>query len=661
MRWEMLPIQHLERRSDDDGPQRRRRPGAAMSPLLPTGGRVPSPALQGLFALLIYVAVFIVAFGLALVGSLGVPRVGQNYVDPNLALWFLRWWPYAVSHGISPLYSHEIGAPAGYNLAAWTTSAPSVALLMWPVTGLFGPITSFSLTLLLAPPTAAWAAFVVARRLTGRFWAALLAGAVYGFNMYELAHDVSGQPNVTVTLLFPLLVYLVLLWWDGTLGRTGFVIWMAVALALEFYTFNEAFFDVTLVILAALVIGFAVAGREARRTVARLGGLIAVSYAGAVVLASPYLLDELLNMPTGLTRNAPNFSLPLSALVVPRADRIWGLPSLAAFSRSHPAAGYVGVPLLVLLLVFAVVTWSSKVTRLLVVTFVVIIALAVGPNLVVAGKPAFALPWSRLWTLPIARSVETNRFILFGYLVLAIVLALWLAAPVRSRVLLAARWGLAALALVAVFANLPTFAEVVVPHPSPAKFAVPSQRVTDTLPAFIADGLYRRYLKPGETVLVVSHRGNAGMLFQADTDFYFRIAGGFINASLNSSSALPRPVALLSDPNPVRERGFFSYIHASGVGAIIVERAWSQKWMDIFGKLGLRGTTVGGVIVYRTNSGHTVVLQGGLTRWFYVVGGANRARAGWGGGIMVPHGRGGGLRDRAGTCRLGGELGCGRG
>ena len=145
---------------------------------------------------------------------------------------------------------------------------------MWPVTAAFGPITSFNLTLLLAPPTAAWAAFVAARRLTGRFWAALLAGAVYGFNIYEQAHNVSGQPNVSVTLLFPLLVYLVLLWWDGTLGRTGFMIWTAVALALEFYTFTEGFFDLAMVTVAALVVGFAVAGRAARRTVARLAGFI---------------------------------------------------------------------------------------------------------------------------------------------------------------------------------------------------------------------------------------------------------------------------------------------------------------------------------------------------------------------------------------------------
>jgi hypothetical protein len=550
----------------------------------------------------IYLAVFILGFGLALVTGLDVPKVGQKYVDPNLFIWFWRWWPYAVSHGLNPLHTQQIGVPAGYNLAAWTTSTPSVALLMWPVTAAFGPITSFNLTLLLAPPTAAWAAFVLARRMTGRFWPALLAGAVYGFNIYELAHDMSGQPNVTVTLLFPLLVYLVLLWWDGTLGRTGFVIWMTIGLTLEFYTFTEAFFDVTLVILAALVAGFVVAGRAARRTVARLAGLMAISYAGAAVLTSPYLIDEALNLPTKLTRNSPAFSLHLASLILPRADRIWGLPSLAAVSRVNPAAHYVGIPLLLLLLVFAVVTWSSKMTRLLVITFVAVIGLALGRDLVPVRRTAFTLPTWRFWNLPIARSVETDRFILFGYLVLAIVLALWLAAPAGGRLLLAARWGLAVLSLAAIFANLPTFAEVVVPPTGVWTPAVPGLQPADTLPAFVTDGLYRRYLKPGETVVVLSHRGNAGMLFQAKTGFYFRVAGGFINASLTSTNALPWQVAAIAVPSPARERDFFSYIRAAGVGAIIVERAWSEKWMYVFSGLGMRGTTVGGVTVYRTNS-----------------------------------------------------------
>ena len=41
--------------------------------------------------------------------------------------------------GLNPLYSHQIGAAAGYNLA-WATTSPSVALLMWPVTAAFGPV-----------------------------------------------------------------------------------------------------------------------------------------------------------------------------------------------------------------------------------------------------------------------------------------------------------------------------------------------------------------------------------------------------------------------------------------------------------------------------------------------------------------------------------------
>jgi hypothetical protein len=148
---------------------------------------------------------------------------------------------------------------------------------------------------------------------------------------------------------------------------------------------------------------------------------------------------------------------------------------------------------------------------------------------------------------------------------------------------------------------------VVLPPPTYTP-ALPSLQATDTLPTFITDGLYQRYLTPGETVVVLSRRGNAGMLFQADADFYFRIAGGFINASLNSVDAIPLPVALLSDPSPARVLGFFNYVHAAGVGAIIVERAWSEKWMYFFSTLGLPSTTVGGVTVYSTSSAPVVGL-----------------------------------------------------
>src|SRR5215469_16457393 len=239
-------------------------PGIAGPEQVATGIRAPRPALQGLIALGIYLAVFIAGYALPLVRHPGLPQVGQGVVDPNFYIWSWRWWPYAISHGLNPLYSRQIGAPAGFSLA-WTTPAPAVAVILAPVTAVFGPITSFNLTMLLSAPVSAWAAFLAARRLTGRFWAALAAGAVYGFSPYEVGHTGAGQANLAVIMLLPLMVYLALLWRDGKLGRPAFVGLMAVALAAEFYVFDEAFAELTVLAAAGLLIGIAVAGPAGRQ------------------------------------------------------------------------------------------------------------------------------------------------------------------------------------------------------------------------------------------------------------------------------------------------------------------------------------------------------------------------------------------------------------
>jgi hypothetical protein len=100
-------------------------------------GRVPGPVLQGLIAFVIYLVVFVLAFGQALVSHLNQPAVGQVEVDPNFYVWAWRWWAYAVTHGLNPLYSYQIGAPAGSSLA-WATTSPAVALLVAPITLTFG-------------------------------------------------------------------------------------------------------------------------------------------------------------------------------------------------------------------------------------------------------------------------------------------------------------------------------------------------------------------------------------------------------------------------------------------------------------------------------------------------------------------------------------------
>ncbi|HEY2640924.1 MAG TPA: hypothetical protein VGI66_13710 [Streptosporangiaceae bacterium] len=570
--------------------------GAAHVPIY---ARVPSGVRQGLLALAVYLALFMLGFALPLLQHPRLPQVAQSGMDPNFYVWSWRWWPYAISHGLNPLYSSQIGAPAGYSLA-WATTAPAVALVLTPVTAVFGPIAAFNVTLLLSAPLSGWAAFLAARRLTGRFWPALMAGAVYGFSSYEVSHTVAGQPNLTVNMLLPLMLYLTLLWRDGKLGRLAFVGLMGLALAVEFYIFIETFAETTVIWAAGLLIGFVVAGPAARRTVARLAGLVGIAYVVAIVLASPYLAYALQHYPAGFTRRSGQYSLNVLDMVVPRPNRVFWLTSLTHYANSLRGLSneaYVGIPLLVIVLTLAVLTWSSRLTRLLVILFVLIVALALGPRAVIGTKQLVTLPWARLWALPIARNAEPLRFILLGYLVLAIIMAAWLARPVRSRPLLVLRWILGLAAVAAILADLPTVSDTNVP---PASAQVAAIRPTNALPTFISAGLYRHYLRPGETVVVVSDRGNAGMLFQADTSFYMRIAGGYINQSLSYPRGLPPPVALLKHPTAARERQFLAYVHQAGIGAILVERSWAAPWMAVFSQMGLPSTKVGGVIVYRT-------------------------------------------------------------
>jgi hypothetical protein len=557
--------------------------------------------VQGLLALGLYLVAFVLAAGLPLARHLALPNLRQYWTDVQFYAWALDWWPYALSHGVNPLFSAQIGAPHGYDLA-WASTAPLVDVVMWPVTAAFGPLVSYNIVLLAVPPLSAWAMFAAARRLTGAFWPSLLAGAVYGFCPFELTHNWQGQPNLTVTAFFPLLVYLVVRWWEGSLGRYWFVAWMTLALAAQFYTFNEGFAELTMALGIGLVAGLALAGRGRRAQVARLAGLTAVAYAGAIALAAPYLAYSLRHFQGAtLTRQEPAYSLPLIRLIVPTSEQMFGAGPLVGYSDRIGRGGiedYVGIPLLVLLLALAVVAWRSRLARLLVIGFVAAIALAVGPNLVVTSvRHTRRLPWAGVWDLPFARSAEPSRFIVFCVLVLALALALWLARPAAGRARLAARWGLALLAVAAVLTDTPTSYQAVTPLP--AGTATPAgMHPVNQLPPFITQGLYRRYLRPGESVVVLTHRGNAGMLFQAASGFYFRIAGGYINASLTPVNALPHPVTLLAHPSKEALGLFAGYARSTGLGAIVVEQAWAEPWMRNLGALGLHGTSAGGVTVY---------------------------------------------------------------
>ncbi len=551
---------------------------------LPAAGRrwLASPVLQGAAALGIYLVVWVSLVTRRLVLHASQAQLLQKSPDPNFYVWSLRWWPYAIAHGLNPLYSHEIAAPTGHALA-WITTTSPLALLTTPLTLAAGPVVSFNLLEAVALPVSGWAAFVLCRRLTGKFWPALVGGAVFGFSAYEMIHNEPGQINLTYCLLVPLLAYFMVVWWQGSISARTFVCVAALAIAAQFYLFLETFADLTAFLALALVLGLVLAGRQHRAEMLRLTRLSVVAYLIALVLAAPYLAYALTTTPP---KPAKVTAMDLASLVVPRFGHTFGiswLASAAAGPRPVSAGCYVGIPLLVLVIVLAVTGWSSRIVRFLTGMLLIIIVASLGPVLYVEGHREGKLPWAPLFHLPLVKNSYPSRLMLFAFLALAVATALFLANPARRVAWL--RWPLAVLVLAAIALNVS---------------ALPLVRHT-TVPAFISTGQYRQQLAPNEIVVVVSDVGNAGMLWQAESGFYMRVAGGFLNEGVSHKTDLPRPVENLSHATPTRVARFEAYLKADKIGAIVLDARYAPAWAGIFAKIGLTGHSVGGVVVYPVN------------------------------------------------------------
>ncbi|HAC46672.1 MAG TPA: hypothetical protein DCF65_11485, partial [Chloroflexi bacterium] len=58
--------------------------------------------------------------------------------DPGLFIWYLGWIPHELAQGHNPLFTDYLSYPPGVNLM-WNTSTIFPALVLWPITALFGP------------------------------------------------------------------------------------------------------------------------------------------------------------------------------------------------------------------------------------------------------------------------------------------------------------------------------------------------------------------------------------------------------------------------------------------------------------------------------------------------------------------------------------------
>lgn len=539
---------------------------------------------QACVAALLYASAAMAFFALPILSRFTSAYVGRGGSDQNLFAWSLVWWPHAIINGRNPFHADVLWAPEGVNLA-WVTGIPGPSLLMAPVTSVLGPVASLNLLLIASPVLAAWAAFLVCRRITGRLWPSVAGGYIFGFSTY-VAAKTQGHVNLSLVFLVPLALYVVLRLLDGTLGRGPFVLLTTAILVGQFSISTEVFATMTVFGAIAVAGGFVFGSSTTRAELARAAPLILTAYVAAAIVVGPYLYHALIDVPSSPLRDTGKASADLLSFVVPGRVTALGGEAFRHITSDFTAptrgdTGYLGPPLAFALASFAVAHRRRR-HALGVLAFIGVAAIAsLGPTLQVRGDPLIPLPWAAIESLPLLNNALPDRFTMYVWLGVSIAVALWLSGPGRWGGI---RWGVVLLAAVAI---------APAPHRMPPREAV--------VPPFFSQGLYDEHLQRGDRVLIIPW-GKAGraqdMLWQAATDMHFSLMGGHVGFVPPHYQS--RVVLLLREGRPelIHPDALTGFLSHQGVDAVLVAAEHVGTWSGLLSTLDVLPVRLGGTVLY---------------------------------------------------------------
>lgn len=364
-------------------------------------------------------------------GHLGDGWIG-GCCDPEQSAWFLAWTPYAMAHGLNPLLTDHLNYPSGVNLM-WNSAMHLPALLSAPLQATVGAVAAYNVMLMAAVALSAWAAYLAARRFTTGHVAPLACGVLYGFSPYMLSQAIQHLPLVICVV--PPLVLLVL---EEMARRQTWSPYRAGA-ALGALAAAQLLIDEEVLASMVLVgaIGIGVAAVQWRRQLraqlpyfARALGFSLVVFAllAAWPLATQFLGPERV---TGQLQAKDIFVTDLLNLVVPTRFQLLVPPGSRTISAMftglvHEQDGYLGLPLLSLLVFVAITRRRHPVTRLFAVLAGITTLLSMGPHLHVAGTvTSVPLPWLPLGQLPVVGNILPGRLMLYTFLFAGIAVVQW--------------------------------------------------------------------------------------------------------------------------------------------------------------------------------------------------------------------------------------------
>jgi len=456
-------------------------------------------------------------------------------------VWWLAWTAFALPHGHNVLAAQWQNYPAGENFGA-NGSMFALGILFLPITKLFGPIAAWNIALRMALAVSACSMCLVLRRWTTWWPAAFVGGLLYGFSAYAIYLG-GGYLFLTFVPLPPvvfLLLHEILVRQHWRPGRTGAL--LGLLCALQFFIWSEILASMVVFGVIAVALFLLVSRHDLVRR--RRYAVTAFAYSvavGGVLLALPvfYTLagpQSVKGTPvhSGVFTRFPS---DLLGAIVPSSQLLTtnGLMAMANMRLLFATGLYLGVPLLVVLVAFAVVFRSRREILFAGMMAAAAFVLSMGPHLRVDGhETPIPLPFVAFEHLPLVQGMIPVRLALYTSLFAAVMVSIGLD-ELRQRLRRSgtSRWRhprwrpVAAAVLPAVIAGAVVIPLVPRHTESSINTDIPSFFTTAAVDALPQGGVVLAYPYPDRTGSTFYQPNHAIMLDQAVAGMRFKLIGGY--------------------------------------------------------------------------------------------------------------------------------------
>ena len=352
------------------------------------------------------------------------PRLLGYGADSAMHLWFLNWFPYAISHGLNPFQTSIATHPSTVSLL-WNNADLVLAFLAWPLFRLLPAAAAMDLVFVLMVAAAATTMAWQLRPHVHHASSAWLGGLLFGFSPFALSELAAGHLTWVSTATLPLGWWVGGHAWRATRDGRHAVRWggaLGLWAVLQYWVSKELLATTLLMGLLLLVLNSRGILRRGLPPLRRLWPVAAVAVAVFGALMAYPIISQLTS---GVPLSRPTVVSPTTNVVdllewvVPGYSQLMGIGPAGPLSLRFSGElletdAYLGLPLLLLA---GLAAWRLRpvpLARLGAGLAGLGGLLSLGGHLHVAGVVTWIpLPWLLFEHLPLLGKAVPSRLTVF--------------------------------------------------------------------------------------------------------------------------------------------------------------------------------------------------------------------------------------------------------